>query len=116
MPKGDGNGPQGMGSMTGRGAGFCAGAMPGFRNTGNARGMNKGNGRGGYGGRGFKRINCVNGFPAEGRFDYPIYYGANMPAGSEKEFLSKQVKFLENQLQFVKGRLNEVVEVSKETE
>ncbi|EQB22707.1 hypothetical protein UNSWDHB_3021 [Dehalobacter sp. UNSWDHB] len=108
MPRGDGTGPQGMGSMTGRGAGFCAGAMPGFRNTGNARGMNKGNGRGGCGGRGFRRMNCVNGFSEEGRFDYPIYYGVNMPVGSEKEFLSKKVKFLENQLQFMKERLNEV--------
>ncbi len=25
MPRGDGTGPQGMGSMTGRGAGYCAG-------------------------------------------------------------------------------------------
>ncbi|WP_353852656.1 DUF5320 domain-containing protein [Dehalobacter restrictus] len=105
MPRGDGTGPQGMGSMTGRGAGFCAGAMPGFRNTGNARGMNKGNGRGGYG---FRRMNCANGFPVESHFGYPTYYGANMPAGSDKEFLSKQVKFLENQLQFMKERLNEV--------
>ncbi|UWG97628.1 MAG: DUF5320 domain-containing protein [Candidatus Dehalobacter alkaniphilus] len=111
MPRGDGTGPQGMGSVTGRGAGFCAGAMPGFRNVGNARGMDKGNGRGGCGGRGgrgFRRMNCVNGFPAEGRFDYSTYYGANMPAGSEKEFLSKKVKFLEKQLQFMKERLNEV--------
>ncbi len=31
MPFGDGTGPRGMGPMTGRGAGFCAGfARPGF--------------------------------------------------------------------------------------
>ena len=33
MPAGDGTGPQGMGSRTGRGAGFCSGFnVPGFAN------------------------------------------------------------------------------------
>jgi hypothetical protein len=33
MPFGDGTGPMGLGPMTGRGAGFCAGfGMPGFTN------------------------------------------------------------------------------------
>ena len=33
MPRGDGTGPVGMGRMTGRGAGFCAGfAAPGCAN------------------------------------------------------------------------------------
>jgi len=33
MPRGDGTGPMGYGSMTGRGAGCCAGyTMPGFAN------------------------------------------------------------------------------------
>jgi len=33
MPRGDGTGPAGMGPMTGRGAGYCAGfATPGFAN------------------------------------------------------------------------------------
>lgn len=33
MPRGDGTGPMGMGAMTGRGAGFCAGfKMPGYIN------------------------------------------------------------------------------------
>jgi len=31
MPRGDGTGPMGLGPMTGRGAGFCAGfPAPGF--------------------------------------------------------------------------------------
>jgi len=34
MPFGDGTGPRGMGPMTGRGAGYCAGlGRPGFANT-----------------------------------------------------------------------------------
>ena len=33
MPRGDGTGRMGMGPMTGRGAGFCAGfAVPGYAN------------------------------------------------------------------------------------
>jgi hypothetical protein len=33
MPRGDGTGPMGMGPMTGRGAGYCAGyPVPGFMN------------------------------------------------------------------------------------
>jgi len=41
MPRGDRTGPAGMGPMTGRGAGFCAGFnMPGFMNpTPYGRGM-----------------------------------------------------------------------------
>lgn len=43
MPGGDGTGPVGMGPMTGRGMGYCAGFMrPGFANTGS--GMRRGRG------------------------------------------------------------------------
>ena len=47
MPGGDGTGPGGMGPMTGRAAGYCAGyGMPGFMNP------IAGGGYGGYGGWG----------------------------------------------------------------
>ena len=40
MPGGDGTGPAGMGSMTGRAAGFCAGnGMPGYMNPVPGRGF-----------------------------------------------------------------------------
>ena len=46
MPRGDRTGPAGMGPMTGRAAGFCAGyPVPGYMNPA---------GGGGYGGRGFQ--------------------------------------------------------------
>ena len=51
MPGGDGTGPMGMGPMTGRAAGYCAGyAMPGYANPIGGRGRGFwGCGRGGSG-------------------------------------------------------------------
>ncbi len=50
MPGGDRTGPGGMGPMTGRAAGFCAGySVPGYMNPIPGRGF--GFGRGGFGHR-----------------------------------------------------------------
>ncbi|MBA1336954.1 MAG: hypothetical protein HPY66_3390 [Firmicutes bacterium] len=100
MPFGDGTGPMGMGPMTGRGAGFCAGfPVPGYMNP--AVGCGMGFGRG----RGFRRMFYLTGMPGWARYGYPAYGAAYAPAVDEKEFLSSQVEFLENQLQQVKKRL-----------
>ncbi len=49
MPGGDGTGPRGLGPMTGRGAGFCAGFnVPGFMNPSAVRAARSVN-RSGYG-------------------------------------------------------------------
>jgi len=43
MPAGDGTGPRGMGPMTGRGAGYCAGyGAPGYANPMPGRGFGMG--------------------------------------------------------------------------
>ena len=72
MPFGDGTGPGGMGPMTGRGAGYCAGfGGPGFANLspwrrwfgfgwrgwgrGSGRGLGRGLGPGGGRGFGWRR-------------------------------------------------------------
>jgi len=48
MPRGDGTGPAGMGPMTGRAAGYCAGyPTPGFMTPGFGRGLGMARGRGG---------------------------------------------------------------------
>ncbi len=67
MPWGDGSGPNGMGSMTGRGAGYCAGYNgPGYANAGpggffgRGRGFGRGFGRGLGRGFGFRRFAPVN--------------------------------------------------------
>jgi Family of unknown function (DUF5320) len=53
MPGGDRTGPMGMGPMTGRAAGYCAGsAVPGFMNAPGGRGFGGGGGGQGGGGRG----------------------------------------------------------------
>ena len=53
MPRGDGTGPMGMGPMTGRAAGYCAGyAVPGSMNPTLGRGLGMAWGRGGGGGMG----------------------------------------------------------------
>ena len=47
MPGGDGTGPMGLGQMTGRGAGYCAGfATPGYVNPMPGRGWGMGRRRG----------------------------------------------------------------------
>ena len=56
MPRGDGTGPMGNGSMTGRGAGYCAGYnVPGFANPSVGRGMAWGKNAGCGRGRGLGR-------------------------------------------------------------
>ena len=56
MPRGDGTGPGGMGPMTGRAAGYCAGnTAPGYANSWGGRGMGYGFGRGAGWGRGMGR-------------------------------------------------------------
>ena len=55
MPRGDGTGPWGQGSMRGRGGGFCSGfGLPGHANRTPRRGFGwRGKGVGGGRGRGF---------------------------------------------------------------
>jgi len=81
MPGGDGTGPAGMGPMTGRAAGFCAGfQVPGYVNPVGGRGMSIGWGRGfrggGFGrGRGFGWGRAGYGLPAYGSAVNPYAYG-----------------------------------------
>ena len=79
MPGGDGTGPGGMGPMTGRGAGYCAGyPVPGFMNPYGGRfgmgygrgmgygyGLGMGYGRGMGGGRGRRNWFYATGLPGD---------------------------------------------------
>jgi hypothetical protein len=120
MPRGDRTGPAGMGPMSGRGAGFCAGyGVPGYMNPlpgagawGRGMGM-----RGGGRGRGYRNMywatgllgwqRAAMGFPGA----YP--YGGPAPfyepsAEQELTALRSQVKFMEEGLRETQERIKEL--------
>ena len=112
MPGGDGTGPMGMGAMTGRAAGYCAGyASPGYMSPAGGRGfMGAGRGRGGGWGR-------RGGFGA-GRFGwapmgagYPAYGGvAPAPPTRELELetLRQQATQFQGSLEDIQKRIDEL--------
>ncbi|MBW7863520.1 MAG: DUF5320 domain-containing protein [Candidatus Hydrogenedentes bacterium] len=102
MPRRDGTGPQGMGSMTGRGAGRCAG-----NNTpGRGANSNGGSGFGGCGaGRGRRNGFLATGLPGWMRFGLGGAAAAQ-PGDAERAALQTQAEMLERQLDDVKNRLN----------
>lgn len=109
MPRGDRTGPNGMGSMTGRGAGYCAGfSTPGFMNNTMPR---MGLGRGGGFGRGFGRGWNRSFYPG------PAVYGmpgvAPYSPESESENLEQNARMLQDQLDQINKRLTELKKESK---
>jgi len=115
MPRGDGTGPNSMGPMTGRAAGYCAGYdRPGFANpiSGGRYGLGRGLGRGfrgGFGrgyGRGFGFYQSVPVNPV------PAYYGAPTKE-QELEALKAQAVGLEQGLQDINKRIGELESESK---
>ena len=113
MPGGDGTGPMGMGPMTGRGAGTCAGyAAPGYMNPAMGCGAGFGRGRGFGRGMGFGR----------GRWVAPYLppYGAAPQAGGpaaeqELAMLKSQAEQFAGALDGIKTRIEEI-ETSKKAE
>jgi len=113
MPGGDRTGPAGMGPMTGRAAGYCAGyGVPGYMNPGYGRGF-WGRGFGG-GGRGWRNRFYATGLPGwmrVGPYGAPYGYGAPYqkpdPEG-EKQFLAEQAEALQAELDSIKKRLSEI--------
>lgn len=120
MPGGDRTGPAGMGPMTGRGAGFCAGYPgPGYMNPTQGRGF-YGWGRGG-GGRGHRHWFYATGLPGWQRaaYGYPGFgtpFGASyaapfapsMTSEQEVEVLKGQAEYLEDTLDGIRRRLDEL--------
>lgn len=103
MPRGDGTGPMGMGPMTGRRLGACAGfGAPGYAN--NRCGMGRG--------RGFRRMYHMTGLPFWARYGaYPYEDDEDeVPVVNEKKALQSQAAFLEKQLNQVRKRLNSLEE------
>ncbi len=104
MPWGDGTGPLGLGPMTGRRAGYCAGfPVPGYMNPGPYWG--RGFGRG----RGWRRMYYATGLPGWARFGVYNYAPPVQPVyKDEKEFLKEQAKYLKEELDEIAKRLKEL--------
>jgi len=113
MPRGDGTGPMGMGPMTGRAAGYCAGyPAPGFVNPAGGRGLGMARGRGGGFGMGMAwGRGRGGGFGFAPRFAGP--YAAPMPFApptrdQELEALRSQADWLKDQMDAITKRVAEL--------
>lgn len=115
MPGGDRTGPIGMGPMTGRAAGFCAGyPVPGYMNPVGGRGF-FGRGRG-FGGGGWGRRNWyyATGLPGWARTGYAGAAYEGVPIASrfstqqELDALKGQAEYLEDALNGIKKRIEEL--------
>ncbi len=127
MPRGDGTGPAGLGPMTGRAAGYCAGySVPGFANPifgggGFGRGYGRfGGGRGG--GRGFRNMYYATGLPGAAGYNMGIYnpnlaYAPPaMTASQEAEALKNQGKLMQDDLNALNERIKELEKLEAEKE
>jgi len=125
MPRGDGTGPAGMGPMTGRAAGFCAGySAPGYMNPGGGRGYYGG---GGWGrGRGYRNwyhatglpgwSRAAQGLPAWGGYGYPYAAPPAPPMAPQQEIemLKAEAQGLERTLKEIKKRMEELEKTKSE--
>ena len=121
MPGGDGTGPGGMGPMTGRAAGYCAGyAAPGFMNPMPGRGY-WGRGGGGWGRRNWFNATGLTGWqraamggPAfAGAMPYAAPFAPASTQDQEMEWLKGQAEYFEDALEGIKKR---IVELEAKTE
>jgi len=131
MPGGDRTGPAGMGPMTGRAAGYCAGyGIPGFMNPIPGRGYGYGGwGRGGgYGHRNWYYatgapgwVRAGAGYPAFGQVPaygaaygtpygtpYGAPYGQAPTSQQELDALKGQAEYLEDALDGIRKRMEEL--------
>ena len=116
MPFGDGTGPVGMGPMTGRAAGYCAGyGMPGTMNPVPGRGFGFSYGRIG---RGRRYRFYATGLPGwqRGGFGFPLRSAAyaddqmfySVSPEQEMDMLRKQSQYLEKTLTDLNQRIQEL--------
>lgn len=112
MPAGDRTGPMGIGPMTGRGAGYCAGySVPGFVNPMAGRGWGVGFGRGrGGGGRGWRHWFYATGLPFWARTPVaaPVPGGQAPAVEYEAQSLRVQAEQLEKALEAIRSRIAEI--------
>ena len=125
MPGGDRTGPAGLGPMTGRAAGYCAGhPAPGFMNPTGGRGFWGGGRGGGWGRRNWYYATGLTGWQRSA-YGWPAYggpapYGGPVPFGpatskdQELNALKGQAEYFEDALGGIKKRITELEAESKE--
>ncbi len=116
MPGGDRTGPMGMGPMTGRAGGYCAGypvpgymnSIPGYGGFGFGRGLGRGRGWG----RGFGRGRSFRGaaYPYAYENPYPAApYGLSGPTPQQEVgSLQEEAKFMQAELNAINSRIKEL--------
>lgn len=93
MPGGDRTGPLGMGPLTGRGAGLCAGyGMRGYPGTALRRGL---------------RFRPRWGLSSPGGA-YGLHYSSTSPLVDEERVLEEQIGQLKGELEVMERRLQEI--------
>ena len=121
MPRGDGTGPMGIGPMTGRRGGYCAGYdMPGYANAALGRGyFGPGMGRGGGRGLRFRHWFYDTGLPFWARMNpflqwpqagAPAYGSPPMDEATEIDMLTAEAAKLETTLKQINERLAKLSE------
>jgi len=115
MPGGDGTGPVGLGPMTGRRTGYCAGySAPGYANTipgrGRGFGYGRGFGRGRGRGRGFGReFDSGLGYPYAYGNPYGVSsYPANVTPKEEADMLRAEAKVMQEEISAINQRVKDI--------
>ncbi len=115
MPRGDGTGPIGRGSMSERRAGYCAGyPMPGFSNHTWGRGVGGGMGGGGHGHRHWYHATGMMGWQRDGMGwpREPAFHGIGpvdeWSEESELKALERHATELERSLVKIRERIQRV--------
>jgi hypothetical protein len=109
MPGGNRMGPMGMGPMTGRRAGYCAGyPAPGYANPGVGRGLAGPMGWSGSG-RGWRNRFYASGVPGWAAWGYPYAPAPAQPSREqEREGLKAHAEALEEELRAINERLGQL--------
>jgi len=120
MPGGDRTGPMGIGPMSGRRAGFCAGyAIPGYLNSdsefggmpvgrrgiGYGRGFGRGYGRGQGFGRGFGQRGIAASYGYGAAYGNSYYKDRVVSAQDEAKVLKEQVKMMQEEVNAISQRI-----------